>query len=170
MSVLAFQKVWTLIPISVIGDVRTLLKIVEVEMGWSPKILLSMSIITFRPFMLFVDVWTKTCLIWVYHEFFDAHSLFVLIQIAWEFSICHQISYSDAFFCTEWQRVYLLFLLIQRLYPIHQVICNERMQFIRWWQFSVHNDERSIEICGAVHLQLIRKRIPWEPVSVTLQK
>ena len=112
MGVLALQKVWTLIPISIICNIWALFKEVEIKMWRSSKILLSMRIIAFAPLMLFIDVGTKTCFVRINHEFFEAHCLFVLVEVAGELPVCHQISYCGALFGAERQWVYLLLLLI----------------------------------------------------------
>jgi hypothetical protein len=60
VGVLALQKIRALVPITVICNIRALLQEVEIEMRRSPEVLLSMSIIALAPFVLFIDVWTKT--------------------------------------------------------------------------------------------------------------
>ena len=60
VGILALQKIRALIPVAIISDIWALFQIVKVEVWWSPKILLPMSIVAFTPFVLFVDVGTKT--------------------------------------------------------------------------------------------------------------
>ena len=56
VGVLAIQEFRALIPISVIGDKRASFKVVEVEMRWSSKVLLSMGVVALRPLVFLVDV------------------------------------------------------------------------------------------------------------------
>ena len=81
MGVLAVQEVRALVPITIICHVRTFFEVVKVKVRRSSEVLLPMSIVAFRPLMLFVDVRTKTCLVRVNHEFLETHLFFMLVQI-----------------------------------------------------------------------------------------
>jgi hypothetical protein len=130
VCVLALQKVRALVPVAVIRDVGALLEEVKIEVWRPSEILLPMCIIAFAPLMLLINVWTKTCLIGIYHEFFQTHRLFVLVQITGELPVSHQVPDSGTFFGAEWQGVYLLFFFIKGLYAVHQVARHKRVQFV----------------------------------------
>ena len=82
MSILAFQEVWTLVPVPIISHIGALFKEIEIKVGRSSEILLSMCVVAFAPFVFFVYIWTKTCFVRIYHEFFEAHGFFILIKVA----------------------------------------------------------------------------------------
>ena len=133
VGILAIQEFRALIPISVIGDKRASFKVVEVEMRWSSKVLLSMGVVALRPLVLLVDVRAEAGFVWVNHEFFKTHLLFVLVKITWELPVSHQVPDSGAFLGAERQRVDLLLLFVERLDSVHQVARHERVEFIRRW-------------------------------------
>jgi hypothetical protein len=81
MSILAFQKVWTLVPIPIICHIGALFKEIEIKVGRSSEILLSVRVVAFTPFVLFVYIWTKACLVRINHKFFETHGLFILIEV-----------------------------------------------------------------------------------------
>ena len=126
----------------------------------STKILLTMCIVTFRPFMFFINIRTKTCFVWIDHKFFNTHLFFMLIQILGKFSVGHQISYRATFFSTKRQWINSFI----------QIKSIKRMKFVRRRQISINNYQRSIEICGAVNLELIGVSISRKPISIALQK
>lgn len=134
----------------------------------STKILLTMCIVTFRPFMFFIYVRTKTCFVRIDHKFFNTHLFFMLIQILGKFSVGHQISYCAAFFSTKRQWINFLFFFIQRLNSFIQIKSIKRMKFVRRRQISINNYQRSIKICGAVNLELIGVSISRKPISIAL--
>jgi hypothetical protein len=86
---LAVKRILTLIPTSVIGDCWTFFNKVKEQMWRSSKILLPVGIITLGPFMFFIDIWTKTCLVRIYHELLEAHLILMLIEVIGEASISH---------------------------------------------------------------------------------
>ena len=130
MSILAFQKVWALVPVSIIGDIWALLEEVKIEVWWPSKVLLTMRIITFAPLVLLIDIWTKTCLVGINHKFFQTHRLFKLVQITGEFPVGHEVPDRSTLFGAEWQRIDFLLLFVQRLYAVHKVACHKGVQFI----------------------------------------
>ena len=82
VGVLAIKIVRTTIPASVILHVRALLCIAnEVQVRWPPEILLSVSVVTLRPFMFLIDVWTKTGFVRINHELFDGHLFEMFFKI-----------------------------------------------------------------------------------------
>ena len=170
VRILTLQEVMTLIPTSIIAHQGTFLHVVEEQVWWSSEILLSMSIIALRPLMLFVDIRTETCLIWVYHELFNIHCFFVRVQVLGKSLICHQSSDSATFLSWIWEWINLLLLLIQWLYSLHQKLCLERMKLIWRRVLTIYDNKWSIKVCRAVNFQMVCKCIPLETISITLQK
>ena len=68
MRALAVKVIRTLIPTAILLHVLAFFKIVKIQVRWSSKVLLSVSIVAFAPFMLFIYIWTKIGLIQIYHE------------------------------------------------------------------------------------------------------
>lgn len=79
MRVLALKVILALVPTAIICHRGTLFQIVNKEMGRSPEVLLPVSIVAFRPLMLFINKWTKTSFVGINHEFFYAHIFLILI-------------------------------------------------------------------------------------------
>lgn len=129
-----------MIPTPVILNICAFFGVIKEKMWWSTEVLLAMCIVTFRPFMLFINIRTKTCFIWINHKFFNTHLFFMLIQILRKFSISHQISHSTAFFSAKRQRINFLFFFIQRLNSFIQIKCIKRMKFVRRGQIAIDND------------------------------
>ena len=157
-----------MIPTSIILYVWTFFGIIKEKMRRSTKILLTMCIVTFRPFMFFINVRTKACFVWIDHKFFNTHLFFMLIQILGKFSVGHQISYCATFFSTKRQWINFLFFFIQRLNSFIQIKSIKRMKFVRRRQISINNYQRSIKICGAVNLELISVSISRKPIAIAL--
>jgi len=80
-----------------------------------------MRIVAFTPFMLFVDIWTETCLVRIYHKFFYIHCFLVLIKILGKLFVSHKSTDCTTFFCAVGQRVDFLFFFVERLNSIHEV-------------------------------------------------
>ena len=120
--------------------------------------------------MLLVNYWAKARLVRVYHEFFEAHLLFVTLQVLREPLVAHQIANSAALLGAERQRVNLLLLLVQWLYSGSQIIGHETVQLVRRRQLTVNNDQRPVEVSRAVDLKLVGEGIAWESIAVALQK
>ena len=120
--------------------------------------------------MLFVDVWAEAGLVRVDHEFLEAHCFLVLIQVHRELPLCHQVAYRAALLGRERQGINLLLFFIQRLYALRQKHRLEGVQLVWRRQLTVHYDEWSIEVSGAIDLELVRKRIPREPIAIAFQE
>lgn len=167
---LAVKVVRALLPAAVVLHVRATLQIVKVEMRWPPEVLLAVRVVALRPLMLFVDVGAEAGLVRVDHEFFETHGFLVLVQVHCELPLRHQIAYRTALLGGEGQRVNLLLLFVQWLYPLRQEDSLERVQLVRRRQLAINYDKRSIEVSRAIHLELVGEGIPGESIAVTLQE
>jgi hypothetical protein len=167
---LAVQVVGTLLPAAILLHVGAPLQVVKVEVRRPPEVLLTMCIVAFGPLVLLVDVGAEACLVRVDHELLEGHRLLVLVQVHRELALGHEIAHCATLLGGKWQWIYFLLFFVQRLYPLSQEDCLERVQLVGRRQLSVHYDQRPIEVRRAVHFQLVGKRIPWEPIAVTLQE
>ena len=79
MGELAVEVVGALLPAAIVLHIGAPLKEVKVEVRRPPEVLLTMSIVAFRPLMLLIDVRAKAGLVRVDHEFLQAHSLLMLV-------------------------------------------------------------------------------------------
>jgi len=139
-------------------------------MRWPPEVLLAVRVVALGPLMLLVDVGAEAGLVRVDHEFFEAHGFLVLVQVHRELPLRHQIANRAALLGGKWQRINLLLLFVQWLYPLRQEDSLERVQLVRRRQLSVNYDERSIEVSRAIHFELVSKGIPGESIAITLQE
>ena len=170
MRILAVEEVGALVPATVVCHVRAFLEVTEEQMRGSSEILLPVSVVALRPLVLLIDVRTETRLVRVDHEFFETHGFLVLVQVHRELPLRHQITHRAALLGGERQRVNLLLFFVQWLYPLSQEDSLERVQLVRRRQLSVNYDQWSVEIRGAIHFELVGKRIPRESIAVTLQE
>jgi hypothetical protein len=76
---LAVEVVGALLPAAIVLHIGTPLKEIKVKVRRPPEVLLTMSIVAFRPLMLLIDVRAKASLIRVDHEFLQAHGLLMLV-------------------------------------------------------------------------------------------
>ena len=120
--------------------------------------------------MLFVDVRAEAGLVRVDHEFFEAHCFLVLVQVHRELPLRHQVAYRAALLGRERQRINLLLFFVQWLYPLSQEDRLERVQLVRRRQLAVHYHEWPVEVRGAVHFELVRKRVSGESIAITFQE
>ena len=139
-------------------------------MRWPPEVLLAVCVVALRPLMLLVDVGAEAGLVRVDHEFFKTHGLLVLVQVHRELPLRHQIAYRTALLGREGQRIDLLLLFVQWLYPLRQEDRLEGVQLVRRRQLSVNYDKWPIEVGRAVYFELVGECIPWESVAITLQE
>lgn len=167
---LAVKVVWTLLPAAVVLHVRAALQIVKVEMRRPPEVLLAVRVVALGPLMLFVDVGAEAGLVRVDHELLETHGFLVLVQVHCELPLRHQIANRAALLGGKWQRINLLLLFVQWLYPLRQEHSLERVQLVRRRQFTVNDDEWSIEVSRAIHFELVGKGIPGESIAITLQE
>ena len=70
MSILTFEVVGTCIPATIFKNRLTFLNIMKVKVRRPSKVLLTMSIVAFGPFMFFINIRTKTCLVSINHKLF----------------------------------------------------------------------------------------------------
>lgn len=79
MGVLAVEVVLAVVPATVLVHEGALVRVIEVQVRRSPEVLLAMSVVALRPFVLLVDKRTKTCFVRIYHELLNVHIFFVFV-------------------------------------------------------------------------------------------
>lgn len=146
VGVLAVQFVLALLPRAIIIDVRAALRVIEEGVRGPSEVLLSMSVVTFTPFVLLVYTRTEGSFVAVKHELFEGQFAVERIQVKGESSVFDQVSDYLALFGRVRKRVVLLFLLVQRVDDFHQVAGWEVVQLVRRIRVAEDDYERAVKV------------------------
>jgi hypothetical protein len=112
VRVLALKLVFTLLPATVIVDLRTPFWVVEVSIRRTAEILLSMGIVAFAPFVFLIDTRTERSFVAVKHELLKRQLTIQQIQILRKPTVLHEVTDYLALLCSVRKRVVLLFLFV----------------------------------------------------------
>ena len=167
MGILAVEEIVALVPTPVICDRLALLNIMKEQMRRPSKILLSMSIVAFWPLVLFVYVGAEAGFVGVYHEFFNIHSLLMLVKILWKSFIGHQLSHSATFLSAEGKWINFLFFFIKGLDALCQKTSFKWMKLVRRRILSIDDNKRAVKVRWAIHFEMVCKSISLKSIAIT---
>lgn len=82
MSLLASEAVGAGLPGSMLAKIWAHLGRIIIDMGWSPEVLLSVSVVALGPVVMLVEFRTDFGLVSIDHKFFLVHFFLILVDLS----------------------------------------------------------------------------------------